>query len=127
LVSRITNLIEKYSDGIVQEISEADLAALQIDTVKFDNSVKEFRFHEALGEVWSWIAKANKIVDEAKLWELAKTDPDKFNAYAAQVVFIITQAAECLLSFTPETSKKILDHLALEKVTKMEPLFPRVN
>lgn len=121
LVSRLTTLIEKFLDGKVK-----------IDTSIFPNdegmgeAVENFRFHEALAIAWQWVAWSNKTVDENKLWELGKTDIVKFTELAGQLASAIAFTAEQLKPFLPETSEKILKIITAEKITKCEPLFPRI-
>lgn len=121
LVSRLTTLIEKFADGKVK-----------IDTSIFPNdeglgeAVENFRFHEALGIAWQWVAWGNKAVDENKLWELGKTDVAKFAELAGQIASAIAFTAEKLKPFLPETSRKITQIITAEKIIKCEPLFPRI-
>lgn len=125
LVSRTTTLVEKFLDGVIPE----NTPELQLDNYplpEINQLITEFKFHEALAKTWEVIAWANKLVDENKLWELGKTDKDKFASFAKELIHTIQQISQTLLPFMPETSQKILDHLAQDKITKMEPLFPRV-
>ena len=122
LVSRVTTLIEKYLDGKVK-----------IDTNIFSNdegfgeAVENFRFHEALAIAWQWVAWGNKTVDENKLWELGKSDLPKFKEISGQLASSIAFIAEKLKPFLPETSGKILEIITAEKISKAEPLFPRIS
>jgi len=88
--------------------------------------VENFAFHDALAKIWQWVAWSNKAVDENKLWELVKTDKEKFKEIAGQVASALVSIAGQLKPFMPETSQKILDIIQSEKVTKSEPLFPRI-
>src|SRR5581483_7294806 len=121
LVSRVTNLIEKFLDGKVK-----------IDTSIFPNdeglgeAVENFRFHEALAIAWQWVAWGNKTVDENKLWELGKSDIKKFTELAEQLASAIVFTAEKLRPFMPESSEKILQIIQAEKIVKAEPLFPKI-
>lgn len=121
LVSRLTTLVEKYLDGKVT-----------INTSIFPNdegyseAVESFRFHDALAIAFQWVQWCNKTVDENKLWELGKTDLKKFTELANQLASAISFTAEKLKPFLPESSEKILKIINAEKITKAEPLFPRV-
>ncbi len=86
-----------------------------------------FRFHEALQKIWEEVARANKIVDESKLWELGKSDLVEFARVSKEVLVIIEKAANQLLPFIPSSAQKILDAITAEKIVKAEPLFPRVE
>lgn len=122
LVSRITTLVEKYLDGVFPE----DTKGFTAPSDEISPLIESYKFHEALAMLWQYVAWANKAVDENKLWELGKTDIAKFAEVSKQVIDVIEIVATALRPFMPETSKKILDHLAQPKITKMEPLFPRI-
>ncbi len=123
LVSRITTLVEKFLDGVIPRGTVQDQAFIPEPIA---NLITGYKFHEALAEIWKEIARANKIVDETKLWELGKTDVEEFARVAKEVLVIIETAAHQLLPFIPESAQKILDAVQAEKITKAEPLFPRL-
>lgn len=124
LLSRITNLIEKNLDGVVNR----DLAEVpDTETLESAQDYEEYRFHEALAKIWQDVFLANKIVDEHKLWELAKTDKAEFEKHCATVLKLLERTAWHASPVITETSKKILDAVTAEKIAKTEPLFPRVD
>ncbi len=124
LVSRVTTLVEKYLDGKIPE----GTTPAQTDWLNsIDQSVTGYKFHEALAKVWEEVARANKIVDETKLWEIGKTDLDEFARVSKEVLVIIEAVAKQLLPFIPESAQKILDCVTAEKIVKADPLFPRIN
>ena len=124
LVSRVTTLVEKYVDG---NIPRGTVPEQTYVPTKIDDLVNGFKFHEALAEIWQEVARANKIVDETKLWELAKNDVDEFSRVAKEVLIIIENVAKQLLPFIPTSAQKILDAVTAEKIVKAEPLFPRIE
>ncbi len=126
LVSRVTTLVEKYLGGVIPQGTLPDHEVPENNN-DIDALIEGYRFHEALAEIWKEVARANKIVDETKLWELGKTDLDEFARVAKEVLVIIEEVAEQLLPFIPTSAQKILDSLRVEKITKGEPLFPRVE
>jgi methionyl-tRNA synthetase len=121
LVSRVTTLVEKYADGTVP------VGTFSFEDEEVDKLMLDFKFHEALAKIWEWVAWANKTVDENKLWELGKTDKEKFAAIAADLLATIHVIGLKLAPFMPEASAKISALFAAEKITKAEPLFPRVE
>jgi methionyl-tRNA synthetase len=124
LVSRVTALIETKLDG---QISFTPVDGNNADSRAIDQLITEFRFHEALSKIWEWVAWGNKTVDEHKLWELSKDDSTKFTATAQLLLASIHEIATKLQPFIPTTAKKILDHLAQDRITKIDPLFPRIE
>ncbi len=126
LVSRVTTLVEKYLDGKIP--ADVEPTAIALNEGDIDKLIEdEYRFHEALAKIWEWVAEANKRVDETKLWELGKTDLEKFTSVSKEVLLMIEIIAKHLLPFIPESAQKILDSVTAEKITKAEPLFPRVE
>lgn len=124
LVSRITNLVEKNLDGKVnRELAEQH----QTDSLQSAEDYENLRFHDALAKIWQDVALANKIVDEHKLWELAKSDLAEFEKHCATVLKLLERIAWHLLPVMPTVSQKILNSVTAEKITKAEPLFPRIE
>jgi len=124
LVSRITTLVENYLGGevVVDTIDEQNSESNEIHTL-----IQQFAFHDALAKIWVWVAWANKTVDEKKLWELAKTDLEDFRKTAAGILGALEIIAKELRPFMPETAEKILIAVTAKKITKAEPLFPRIG
>jgi methionyl-tRNA synthetase len=126
LVSRVTNLVEKYLDGKYESQKNFFLSSSAWPK-EVDDLIAQYRFHEALQKIWEQVFAANKFVDEKKLWEVAKTDVKELSDACHHLIIQIDLIAQKLAPFMPETSKKIIDHLSQEKVTKIEPLFPRIE
>jgi methionyl-tRNA synthetase len=120
LVSRITTLVEKNLDGILPQGERG------IGVVHIDAAIEAFRFHEALAQIWEIVSMANKLVDEKKLWELSKTDKKTFGEIAKFIMDHIRLIGQKLQPFMPETAEKISKIVNAEKITKAEPLFPRI-
>jgi methionyl-tRNA synthetase len=124
LVSRVTTLVEKYLDGVIPRGTVQDQQFIPESIVE---EISQYKFHDALAEIWKEVARANKIVDETKLWELGKTDLEEFTRVSKEVLVIIETVAHQLLPFIPESAQKILDAVTAEKITKAGPLFPRIE
>lgn len=124
LVSRITTLVEKFLDG---QIPRGTVPDQNFYPESIKEEIEGYKFHDALADIMKEVSRANKIVDETKLWELGKTDIDEFARVAKEVLVIIETAAHQLLPFIPTSAQKILDAVTAEKITKVEPLFPRLT
>jgi methionyl-tRNA synthetase len=122
LLSRLANLIERYSDGQIPELFDPPR-----DLDKADKLLLELKFHEALGFIWEEIAWANKLIDESKLWELPERDPKKFFEYISTLSAHLYEIAKKLSPFMPETSESIRSALSADRIKKPEPLFPRLD
>lgn len=121
LVSRLTNMMELYSDGTISEILTPENKLIEVDQL-----INTFKFNEALVKVWEAIAQANKTIDQTKPWSLQKTEPEQVKKILAQLAAQMYVIALKLAPFMPETADKIRKALESEKIVKIEPLFPRV-
>ena len=90
LVSRTVAMIEKYNGGYVPELTEAgkgtgeqaefDEQLRQIATgaaAKVEAQMDEFKYNQALEEIWVLVRRANKYIDETMPWALAKDEAQK--------------------------------------------------
>lgn len=122
LVSRVTNMVEKYSNGLFDKQVVVEDAS-RMDGVKLN--IEQYQFDGALAIIWAMITVANKLVDEKTPWAMAKEGSDELKPLLNELAIRVLDIAESLESFMPETSKKI--KAAFEQpVKKSEPLFPRL-
>ncbi len=138
LVSRVATLIENNMNGeLICESQKSKVKSQKSEN--YHKDIKEFRLHDALGEIWKIIADANKYIDERKPWIELKENPEHFLETMTTLVIIIHHVAWLLQPFLPETSDKIAqifgDDLSNREipdkyhfiVKKGEPLFPRIS
>jgi len=118
LFSRTTNMIEKYLDGQIEEFldSPKDMSEAWEAFLNYD-------FSHGLVKIWEEIAWANKLIDDAKPWELVKTDPAKVKALLLNLTALLLEIAQKLSPVMPETSQKIKEVLESGNIKKPEPLF----
>lgn len=122
LASRVTNMIEKYADGMVPETLQPEH-----DLAKVDELLRGYRFNEALAAIWESVAWCNKLIDDTKPWELAKTDIEGAKALLSRLSAQLLRIGHKLAPFMPEAAEKI--RVAFESgddIGKMEPMFPRI-
>ena len=86
----------------------------------------EIKPKEILEEIWKEVNWANKYIEEKKLWELAKNNEEKAKEVLAELFVAISDVAENLKPFMPETAEKISEILETCEIKKGEVLFPRV-
>ncbi len=124
LVSRLTNMIEKYSHGEIPDIVEPKD---KLDGVV--EMIEGFRFHEALARIWEAIAWANQYIDETKPWDLAKDDAskEKLDAVLSVLGAEVKLIGLSIAPFMPQTAEKIRKAFESDAITKIEPLFPRIE
>jgi methionyl-tRNA synthetase len=153
LLSRTISMVDKYFDGAIPDIKEVEDIDMDIIQMALDlpRVVKElmdkYELSNALIQIWKFIARANKYIDETMPWILAKDEEQK--ARLATVLYNLLESlrfiAVLISPAMPETSVKIrlmlnIDESLLSwnsiqrfgfyppenKVALSSPLFPRV-
>ena len=89
-----------------------------------NQAIEDLHFSAALEAIWKMISEANKQIDMERPWELAKTNPDRLNKLIGGLLEALSDIANLVSPFMPETSRKIIDQL---ETGRMVPLFPRKN
>jgi methionyl-tRNA synthetase len=121
LFSRLTNMVEKFLDGDVDEYTQSPK-----DLSEATEAFSRLDFSGGLVKIWEAIAWANKLIDDAKPWELHKTDPDKVKELLKQLVALLYDISIRLSPIMPESADKIRKAVEAEKIVKAEPLFKRI-
>ena len=156
LLNRTIGMINKYCDGIIpiniKEETEFDntlreFADEQIKNV--ENEMDEFHISNGIQELWKYIARVNKYIDETAPWVLAKDDnsKEKLNSVMFNLAESLRKIAIMAKPFIPNSSKEILRQLSISEedavwdnlkeyniikentkiVEKGEPLFVRLE
>ncbi|XOB41180.1 MAG: class I tRNA ligase family protein [Candidatus Nealsonbacteria bacterium] len=136
LVSRVLSLAEKSEIKTeVLRVEEAKNTDFQkkIDKAqeKYRKALKEFKFNEALISIWELISFCDQCIEKNKLWE----ESENQKKHILYLLYTITNIAQLLEPFLPETSEKILCQLGMKiddkqyvfDIEKRESLFPRVK
>jgi methionyl-tRNA synthetase len=167
LSSRTLTMIHRYRDGRIPSGRISDEGVLPAKRAGVDNDdmaiasfiehardefnryFEDFAFSRALEEAWGIVARTDKIISDAKPWDLSK-DPNQTQTLNA----VLYRAAEslrwlCVLLYPviPDASREIYKQLGLEtdissinpkelkwgelpegtSVTEVKPLFPRID
>jgi len=96
----------------------------------YTNSIKNFRFDDALRLVWEKISDLDRRINEVKPWEYKKggRNPEEIkNFLADDAVLWIRDIANLLKPFLPETAEKIEKQFKGPKIKSAPPLFPRIT
>ena len=124
LVARVTALATKLkikNENIKTTIKNEKLNAQVGKTKKgCAQFLEEFKFNEALGAIWELISFCDKYVNEQKPWEGKESSKEVIS----DLLLAISQIAELLKPFLPQTSERIVEQL---KTGKSTPLFPRIS
>ncbi|PJE57719.1 MAG: methionine--tRNA ligase [Candidatus Portnoybacteria bacterium CG10_big_fil_rev_8_21_14_0_10_38_18] len=128
LISRVLAMIGKYG---LQKVVSKDKVDFEYKR-HFDDgkevsidSLNKLELFESLVLIWRLIGiTGNKYIDNSKPWELAKTDKKKLEQVLSNLLYCISEIADLIAPFLPETSEKIKEQL---KTGKSEILFPRLK
>jgi methionyl-tRNA synthetase len=121
LVSRVTNMVEKYCGGTYTRIQMIGSEVVKAYSAAFES----YRLDEALAVVWSLVDVANKTIDDAAPWKMAKEGKEaEVKALLGELVNRVLDISELLIPFMPGTAEKITAAF-VQPVKKIEPLFPR--
>lgn len=124
LVSRVSNMVERYNEGKLPMIEFEDP---EYDLEEIHKFIAQYRFNEALESAWKIIRLANKIVEDEKPWELfSVSNIDKLQQVLGKLVVMIQDIALALDPLLPETAATIHSHFSGKNISKMPPLFPRI-
>ena len=119
LVSRITNLAEKYGiPGEELTTDEKNHALVDISIL-----LAKYKFNEALEFIWHFIKNRNRKLDEKAPWNnsLHRT------VIISETLKSLAEIGLMLTPFLPETAEKIIKSVTAKKITKISPLFPRLT
>lgn len=156
LVNRTIAMINKYFGGTLTGYKgqmhpvDAEIEALALETkVKYDEAMENLQFSVALQEVWKFISRTNKYIDETTPWILAKDESQKeaLESVMYHLVENIRFASVLLRPFLTQALYKVFEQLNIErgvldtfesldaygkigtlKVTESpSPIFPRLD
>jgi methionyl-tRNA synthetase len=117
LVARVAAMAtlhpEWFRSGTAGTMSEEVVLALE-----------EYKFDSAMGSIWERIKKADQYISENQVWKLS--GEEKADALI-KMIGEIRQIAVDLQPFLPETARKIREQYGQEKISKSEPMFPRLT
>lgn len=95
---------------------------------KYKKALEEFKFNEALISIWELISFCDRYIEKERPWEEKESASWRKKEVIGNLLFTISNIAEMLKPFLPETSKKILENIRqlAEKTKEAKPLFPRI-
>ncbi|MDQ4121485.1 MAG: methionine--tRNA ligase [Acidobacteriota bacterium] len=167
LSSRTLTMIQRYCDGAIpdgtiheQNFIYAKRAGINPDAQEitkvleaaradFLRQFDDLEFHRALETAWAVIARTDKMISDAKPWELVKdaNQRETLNAVLFRAIETLRWLSVLLYPVMPETSRAIYRQIGLTgdvsetnpenlkwgelsagtKIGEIEPLFPRLD
>lgn len=112
LVARVMKLAETYNPAVNIFIQPAP------------SKVIDFKFNQALDEIWGEIKACDDLITTKEPFKLVKTNPEEGKRVISETINTLQKVAFMLQPFMPETSKRI--QTAIEENKKPENLFPRL-
>ena len=154
LLSRTVSMIAKYFDGVIPEYQgnlnefDEDLEKTGLHTVEFyHKDMDTLKVTEAFEEVFNYISRANKYIEETKPWALAKdeTKVNELKSVMNHLANALRQSAIMLQPVLLKAPKELFNQLGISEdlqtfssltkvdamggqhVNKGNPLFPRLD
>ena len=152
LVSRTVAMVIKYFGGTIPAEREGgefddDLKALAAKTAEAaDDALDKLNFSIGLTEIWKFVSRTNKYIDETAPWALAKDESKR--ARLAEIMYNLCESIRIIsvliAPFMPDTCAEIRRQLGLEggfeweeckefgknatyTVCKGDIIFPRID
>ena len=146
LLSRVTNLINKFYDGALEPIFDdsidgQDVKYAALDSMELSkNFMNDMKINEAINSIFNFVRKVNKYLEITAPWKLVKTDIKK----AGKVLYTAAESLRIislLLSpVMPNRTESVMNALGTtnrdlewgklvfeKKIQKQDPLFPRIE
>lgn len=154
LLNRTVAMIQKYFNGQIPTYSGAHTAFDnelvefgQVTIAKVESSMEKMQFSVALADIWSYVSRTNKYIDETAPWALAKDEAHvvELGSVMSHLANALRQIGVMLQPFLTQTPAKIFHQLGLTdenykqweslvefgvlngQVAKAEPIFPRLD
>lgn len=128
LVSRSVAMVEKYNDGYIEEpvakeeIDEELISMALSIADKVDSAMEHYQFSNALEEIWKFIRRCNKYIDETTPWILAKdeSNKDRLNTVLYNLCESLRIISVLVNPFLVKTSEAIRKSLRIKEEVKWE-------
>lgn len=129
LLSRTLNMAAKNVGDLPEKIEGNYPLLAQAQTVEkaIDDAYEQLSFDKVLEQIYGYSSELNKLVNDKKPWELAKTDPEGAKQVLLELIACQRKVALWLEPFMPTVAKEMQKRLSPGKIEKYAPLFPRID
>jgi len=119
LVSRVLAMVEKYEGGVVPPVAEARIMPTWR---QYEEHLRAYAFHLALADVWDVIGVADKLINDEKPWEIAKSDPIAVKNLLYVLLETLRHLGLMLWPFIPGTAESVLRQIGAADTLGRQPL-----
>ncbi|MFH0752865.1 MAG: methionine--tRNA ligase [archaeon] len=119
LLSRTVSMVHKYFNGTIPDKSKDELSKY-LNLKKISTAMDKFEIHVALAEIWKFINRVNKYVNDNQPWTLAKTDKKKLAVVIYNLAESLRIIAILLKPFLPSTASEIGLQLGIKNFDKSD-------
>ncbi|MFC0527073.1 class I tRNA ligase family protein [Phytohabitans kaempferiae] len=131
LVNRVVSMVHRYrggTPGSYQEDAEPLVGAWRAAPGRVDAALADFDFRLATAAVWRVVEEANRYVEEARPWQLARTDEAALDRALGLLLAACQAVGELLAPFLPEAAARITAQCTPVdgRLPEPRPLFPRL-
>ncbi len=129
LLSRTLNMAAKNIGELPEKIEGNYPVLARAAEVEqaIDKAYNDLAFDKVLENIYGYASDLNKLVDEKKPWELAKTDVEAAKQVLLELVACLRYVALWIEPFMPTIAKEMQHRLQPGKIEKYPPLFPRLE
>ena len=126
LVSRVASLAQSLPDfKYIKPKNHTNTISKDIA-----NEIQDYRFDEALNLIWNSIRAVDLYLSTEKPWRLDDSKPNdqhKKVEVVSSCITLLSDIADNLKPFLPDTAQKIEAQFKGPKIKSSEPLFPRLK
>ena len=124
--ARAADLPNRVASALPADLPNRVAPALPADLPgRIDQALAAFDFRAATDAIIDVVDGANRLIEAERPWELARTDPDRFDAVLAALIHTARTLAVELEPFLP-TGSAHLSH-QLRDGARPAPVFPRLE
>lgn len=123
LLNRVIGMMNKYFNGVIPtDIKEHtdfddDFQKFGLEQIKqVEDKMDEYHVSEAIQEVWKYISRANKYIDETTPWILAKEEnKEPLKAVMFNLAESLRKISILITPFLVNSSKEIKNQLGIDE------------
>jgi methionyl-tRNA synthetase len=101
-------------EGSKVQISSQTKTKVEESFTKARNLLDKCEFRNYLDTILELSSYGNSVVDKEKVWELKKTDTERFKTVIHELIYIVSALAYLINPLLPDSSSKLLSYLSLE-------------